>query len=637
MKLAYYLKHETGYDFSGSERLRVYLTNALEPAVDQYESENTALAHEAEAVNGIKRDQRFTVVIGNPPYSISSGNDGEWITSIMNEYKEHVRNEQNLQPLSDDYVKFVRLAHHLVVSTGIGIVGFITNHTFLSGLIHRGMRHCLLRDFQDITVIDLHGSALLGLRAPDGGEDKNVFDIQQGVAITLSRRRANHDSMKSGELFHADLWGSRQHKYQALDAKVCAEFMTNMLDPQPPNCFFVPSRSRDEDYDSWPSVTTVFCSHSTGLETGRDEILIGFDETAIKAVCRELHSPRLSNAAVETKFGLRDTSGWPFRARLSRFRSLPLSQAKQFVRRILYRPFDARFTIYSDLLRRAQFENQRHMIMPNIGLVASRIIKGEKPAHAYASKLPIEKILISPKTSNNAFLFPLYRCSGEGLFSQTDGTSDLPVQNLNSSFVRSLAHALGEEVEDASALPVGLTPEDIFRYVYSVLHSPGYRSNYAEFLKIDFPRIPLPGTSELFNVLSRLGQELVSLHLMESPQLDDYITTLIGSGNFQVEKVAYSDETVWLDKDHTRGFEGVPEEVWNFHIGGYQVCHKWLKDRQAKGGQNPRPGRILTPDDVDHYQKIVVALSETIRIMTEIDEVIDKHGGWPDAFVTGKD
>ena len=126
------------------------------------------------------------------------------------------------------------------------------------------------------------------------------------------------------------------------------------------------------------------------------------------------------------------------------------------------------------------------------------------------------------------------------------------------------------------------------------------------------------------------------VHLMESPKLKDHITTLAGSGNFPVEKVSCSDETVWVDKAKARGFRGVPEEVWNFHIAGYQVCEKWLKDRQAKGGKNPRPGRVLTDEDIDHYQKIVVALSETIRIMAEIDEVIDAHGGWPNAFITNK-
>jgi predicted helicase len=179
----------------------------------------------------------------------------------------------------------------------------------------------------------------------------------------------------------------------------------------------------------------------------------------------------------------------------------------------------------------------------------------------------------------------------------------------------------------AVGLPTGLTPEDIFHYAYAVFHSPGYRSRYAEFLKIDFPRLPLTGNLGLFRELARLGSELVALHLLESPKLDRPITDYFGGRAPAVEKVSWSKNTVWLDKAQTTGFKGVREEVWNFHIGGYQVCEKWLKDRK---------GRTLSKDDIAHYQKIVVALSETIRLMKEIDEVIEQHGGWPGAFQTGE-
>jgi predicted helicase len=169
-------------------------------------------------------------------------------------------------------------------------------------------------------------------------------------------------------------------------------------------------------------------------------------------------------------------------------------------------------------------------------------------------------------------------------------------------------------------------------YIFAVLHSPAFRARYREFLKRDFPHIPLTQSKEMFRSLVTLGQALVDLHLISSPLLDEPITTCVGDSPFQVEKATFSDNTVWIDKARTRGFKGVPEDVWNFHVGGYQVCEKWLKDRQAKGGKNSRPGRLLTDEDIDHYQKIICALSETIRIMAEIDEVIEQHGGWPDAF-----
>lgn len=161
-------------------------------------------------------------------------------------------------------------------------------------------------------------------------------------------------------------------------------------------------------------------------------------------------------------------------------------------------------------------------------------------------------------------------------------------------------------------------------YIYAVFHSPGYRDRYAEFLRSDFPRLPLTSSLELFRSLVRYGGELVAFHLLESPKVDNHITHFCAKGLPEVTKISYSDQTVWIDKAGNVGFKGVTETVWNFHIGGYQVCHKWLKDRK---------GRILSEDDINHYQKIVVALKETIRIMGEIDEVIEEHGGWPGAFV----
>jgi predicted helicase len=161
--------------------------------------------------------------------------------------------------------------------------------------------------------------------------------------------------------------------------------------------------------------------------------------------------------------------------------------------------------------------------------------------------------------------------------------------------------------------------------VYSVLHSHNYRTRYAGALRIEFPKIPIDCSEDLASRLFNLGGELVSLHLLESPILDKSIAIYRGSGGPAVEKVSYSCETVWLDKSQTCGFQGVPEAIWNFHIGGYQVCEKWLKDRK---------GHTLSKEDIDHYQRIIVALSETIRIMAEIDKVIEEHGGWPGAFVT---
>ena len=211
--------------------------------------------------------------------------------------------------------------------------------------------------------------------------------------------------------------------------------------------------------------------------------------------------------------------------------------------------------------------------------------------------------------------FPLYLYPVEGKPWLEEGRRP----NLNPEFIKAFSDKLGLKfIEDGKGdLEETFGPEDVFNYAYAVFHSPTYRSRYAEFLKIDFPRLPLTSDGELFKALADKGAELVSLHLMESPKLNNLITKYPVVGPNQVEAVRYDEanQRVYINK--SQYFEGVSPEVWNFHIGGYQVCQKWLKDRK---------GRTLSYDELTHYQKVVVALKETIHLMQEIDELIP---GWP--------
>jgi predicted helicase len=243
----------------------------------------------------------------------------------------------------------------------------------------------------------------------------------------------------------------------------------------------------------------------------------------------------------------------------------------------------------------------------NLGLITLRLNGTGKDFVCLATRHVIEK---GSLPRGNYSLFPLHLFEDQSP-SKKLGVVEPSRPNFGPAFLRKISLDLANETP---------TPEDIFHYAYGVFHSPTYRSRYAEFLKIDFPRLPLTSSIELFRALAALGGELVSLHLMESPKLEKHITQFQGSRNAQVEKVTWSDDTVWLDKAQTTGFAAVPEPVWNFHIGGYQVCEKWLKDRK---------GRTLSAEDIAHYHKIVVALSETIHLMSEIDAVIESHGGWP--------
>jgi predicted helicase len=287
-----------------------------------------------------------------------------------------------------------------------------------------------------------------------------------------------------------------------------------------------------------------------------------------------------------------------------------------------YRPFDSRWIFFdSTLVWGRSWPTMKHVVgdRENLTLLATRMTK-DQWAVWVARTVSSHKAMSAYDTNS---VFPLY-LGEDSEHSQRSLASEHRI-NFSGRFLQSLAGVLGPGEQGVHGLPAGLPPEDIFRYIYAVFHSPGYRRRYAEFLKIDFPRLPLTSSLDLFRALTQHGSELTALHLLESPRLDQPITEFIGGPNPQIDKPTWTNDTVWVDKRRTAGFKGISEDIWNFHIGGYQVCHKWLKDRK---------GRTLSNDDIAHYHKIVVALSETIRLMGEIDEVIDQHGGWPDAFVT---
>jgi predicted helicase len=617
--------YETGYRFDSDERARIYLTNALEPARDMQlrTSMFPALAHEALAVNEVKRKQRFTVVIGNPPYAGESSNDGVWVRGLLRSYymvDGRPLGEQNPRWLQDDYVKFIRLAEYLVTQTSVGVVGYITNHSYIDNPTFRGLRRSVQLTFnQSISVLDLHGNTKKGERDSKGLPDKNVFDIQQGVAVSLFARVP---TPRYQEVRYADILGSRESKYAFLVQHVGSRMPWSVLTPVAPFYLFTrQDRTYVDEYEQWPRITDVMPLHSNGVVTGRDHLCVQWSREQAWNVVRRFVS--LSREEARKEYGLGpDSRDWQV--------SLAQADLKRDGPRagglasILYRPFDTRWTYYTGRSRgflcMPRRETMQHMLTgDNLALITSRMTKGETFRHAQVARTPSEAIVMSPKTSNNGFIFPLFiheNADNEGVLALGSASGKV---NLAGGFRELVSR--------------GTTPEDVFRFIYAVLHSPSYRTRYVEFLKTDFPRLPLSGSLDLFRDVARLGGDLVALHLTISPKLDHFITTFTGPKSPRVERVGWSDDTVWLDAAATKkgqratpgtiGFRGVSEAVWKFHIGGYQVCEKWLKDRK---------GRTLSKDDIAHYQKIVVGLTETIRLMKEIDEVIEKHGGWPGAF-----
>jgi len=656
--------YETGYRFESDERARVYLTNALEPprGDEQFTLDLLpALAQEAAAVNRIKRRQRFTVVIGNPPYLGEAGRGGEWIASLMRgvelpskrktlsyfEVDGKPLGEKNPKWLNDLYVRFTRLSQHLIERSGAGVHGFITNHSYIDNPTFRGMRWALLSAFDHLALMDLHGNLKKREVAPDGGRDENVFDIEQGVAIGLFVKRS--PKRKGAELSpprvrHSDLWGVRADKYARLlggDATAWAEVEVR------PEFFLLKAFSGDEtaEYDEWGSVTEIFPVRSVGIVTARDALTVRWSKREIWGVVREVAEG--DEDAVRAKYRLRDVQDWKVAwAQRDLRRSGP---SPERIAPILYRPFDTRNTYYTGASRgflcRPRADVMGHMLAgENLGLITTRQTRDQWGALATSS-------IIAHKTCsaydiNSLFLLYLYPGvgrSGDLLLSPWPEGKDGRRPNLDPGFVKRFAQRSGLDfVSDGRGdLLANFGPEDLLAYIYAVFHSPVYRDRYAAHLKLDFPRVPpCPGVG-LFRDLAKAGHSLLDLHTLESPRLDQAAIDYSGPKNPEVSRVGWSDETVWLNaaktiareghratKPGTAGFRGVPEGVWNFRVGGYQVCHKWLKDRK---------GRRLSDEDLAHYQKIVVALSETVRIMAEVDQAIEVHGGWPNAFETASE
>ena len=630
---------EAGFEFQEGERLRVFLSNALQPAHEVARVDTPALAHEVERANEVKARVPVTVVIGNPPYAGHSSNasrdhqgDLNFIGNLLQDYYKvdgKPLGERNPKWLQDDYVKFMRFAQWRVKESGAGIVAMITNHGYLDNPTFRGMRQQLMQTFSEIYVLDLHGNSKKKETAPDGSKDENVFDIMQGVAICLLVKKPGATGL--AKVFHADLFGLREFKYEWLMAyhSHIGSVEWNELSPRTPFYLFMPqnANTREEYEGSWP-VSKIFPLNNLGMNTHRDEFVIDFEREALYKRIQEFKDNGLSDDEIREKYVLPDNRDWQLVTARRKLRNDKNWERKLI--RCLYRPFDFRWLFYSqDLLDYPRPAINEHMIAgKNISFATTRQTREPFSIIATDHVCGQHKIATPYDGSN---IFPLYTYftpeTTFGTLFQQDNVTRTP--NFAQLFIQSLEKTLVLRFipDGIGNLTSTFGPEDVFHYIYAVLHSPAYRQRYAEFLKIDFPRVPLTGNVGLFRQLCGLGAQLVSLHLLESERVDKerieksgvkFVTVNGQPSTVDKGYPKYADGCVFINP--TAHFAGVPESAWEFHIGGYQVCEKWLKDRR---------GRELSAEDVLHYQKVVLALGETIRLMAQVDVAIESAGGWP--------
>ena len=644
LKLALELGYEQkqGLQFMPGQHLNVFLANTLEGGHRQVQDVLTshAIAHEAIGAGEIKREKPVMVVIGNPPYSGHSANQNIWINQLLRgkgdarpqESYFHVDGqplrEKNMKWLNDDYVKFIRFAQWRIEKTGEGILAFVTNHSYLDSPTFRGMRRSLMETFDDLYLLDLHGNTRRQEKAPDGSRDMNVFDIQQGVAIGLFVKHDKGSHRLRGNVFWAELWGARDAgpgggKYGWLAAHDVKTTPWKHLLPRAPSYLFVPRNEKlEKEYEQGWKITDIFLSSSVGIVTARDKLSIQLSMDKLQQVVHDFSRRDREDARRLYDLG-EDTRDWSVQRAQQDLKDHP--HQDRHAMKILYRPFDQRFTYYTGrgcgFICKPRRKVMRHMLDgSNLALCIGRA------GQATGSQQWDVVLVAQTPTDLNLFrrggncLFPLYR------YLQNDDMTLSPARkhNLSPDFIKANSDALGLSfVPDGPGdLVRSFGPEDVLHSIYAVLHSPTYRRRYQDHLKSDFPFLPQITNPHLFADLVHLGQRLVALHLLEEAGQD--MPTFPNQGNNCVENIAYASPQkehpgqVWINAKQC--FHGVAPATWSFTIGGYCPAQKWLNSRKGHG---------LSFADLHHYRHLCAALATTRCLMATIDATIARHGGWP--------
>ena len=588
LKLSQYLTDQ-GHPLRDEERLQVLLTNTLEPVEPQANLLLPAISAEVEAAQRVK-DREILVILGNPPYSAKSKNRGKWITAAIEAYKmvdgKHFRERKHW--LHDDYVKFIRFAQMKMEAVDEGIVGVITNHSWLDNPTFRGMRQSLMKTFNQVYVLDLHGNAKKREKAPDGGKDENVFDIEQGVSLSLFIRKAG----LPGRVAHAELWGRRLDKYRACAETKFVDVQWQDLSPNAPYYFFVARKEegRERYENGWP-ITSIFVENVTGIVTARDGMVIDTDLKSLRHRIDLFRDLSIPDKEIRDKYKLKGTRSWKLPE--ARKKLAALSNYETYFKRIVFSPFDTRHIFYHpNMVDWGRDAFMRHVLRDNISLMTTRLTKDDWSA--LATDLLARHKAVS--RYDIGYVFPLHSYN----FGEDDHLADGDrTENLDPEFRKFVDERYASH----------FTAEELLGFVYAVFHARTYRTKYAEFLRIDFPRVPFPEKSEHFVSLSDLGWELLQAHLLRDfPRRG--LATYRGKGDHVVEAVRYDPEQA-VSINRAQGFVPVPQAVWDFHIGGYQVLDKYLKSRK---------GRALSLDEINHVSAVADALAFTIEQMEKIDE-----------------
>lgn len=618
LKLNIFLS-EFGYIMPEDKRFKLYLTNTL----DFKELEQlsipilSSLSKESHLAGEVKRDTKILCLLGNPPYSSSMKDRTDFSKEAMKLYTIGlgVENERKKGVMQDDYIHFLRFAHYKIEQSGRGIIGFITNNSYLDGLIHRQMRSSLLQTFDEIYILNLHGNSRIREKCPDGSKDENVFDIQQGVAISIF---VKHDSKKSseyGRVFYCNVYGLRENKFKFLDANQLKTIKWERLNPSRPYYFFVPKADGklQKEYSEFLSVTEIFKNWISGAETRQDAVMVQFKKKQIELVIKNLISDKTNQELTEI-YSFAENANW----KLDDVRKyLKNNYNPDNIIQYCYRPFDTRWVYFDKKTfgrpRKPLMDNMFH---ENLGLMLMREYFYDRPISNFFVVNKVADSRIGLSNRGSAYLFPLClyqktssprkRFQFNGHVAEPPAEYLIRVPNLSENFVEFITQKYNREFasDGKGDLKKAIGTEDILAYIYAVLYSKNYRQRYQDFLKTDFPRIPFADFGE-FKRLSELGSELIALHTMKHPSINETTVKFPIAGENIVKHVRYDSDNKRVSINDEQYFEGIEESLWSYLIGGYQVLDRWLKYRI---------GRSLDNEDIIYFMKIAKAIEETIKI-----------------------
>ncbi|MFX0098740.1 MAG: type ISP restriction/modification enzyme [Candidatus Hodarchaeota archaeon] len=540
---------------------------------------------EGNKVHHYNKDE-ILVILGNPPYSVSSANKSTFIEDIMKDYKRNL-SERNIQPLSDDYIKFIRYAQWRLAAYNRGIVGFVTNNSFIYKIIHRGMRESLLGYFNDIYILNLHGNANIGEKAPNGGKDENVFDIRVGICVILL---VKDGSSSSHNIFYRDVYGTREDKLVFLENNDVMSVDFKKIHPRPPkNLFIDVDMTLEAEYLQFQSIKDIFKESIIGVKTHRDDFIVEFSRDGLEKKLRKLvdNTPDIE---IKEKYNLKDDI-----ESIKKYREYLRTNGIEEDKIIAYqyRLFDERTLYYSpSLITRDRKKVMKHMIGDNLALVTTRLLSSLGFSHCFISNKIGDIGMLSSRTSESAYFYPLY------LYNDDPSEKEI---NFHENFLKHVNKQYpGENIE----------PLSIFAYIYGVLHLRAYKERYKELLKYDFPRIPLVKDVSSFKKIIDAGKRLIDLHLLNFKTNNSKIK-LVGTGNYIVDKIQYDINSEMLHLNDKQVVEGIPPDVWSHKIGSYPVLKKWLKSRK---------NMELSPSDINNFIKIAISIDLTLEIIKELNQ-----------------